>query len=42
MIVFGIRQSRTIEADEIAGGHLVALSNPAGLTQLLHTYAAEV
>ena len=30
-----------IEADEIAGGHLVALSNAAGLARQLHAYAAQ-
>ena len=31
-----------IDADEIPGGHLVALSNPAGLADRLHAYAAEL
>lgn len=31
-----------IDADEILGGHLVALSNPAGLADRLHAYAAEL
>jgi Alpha/beta hydrolase family len=31
-----------INADEIPGGHLVALSNPAGLADRLHAYAAEL
>ena len=30
-----------IEADEIDGGHLVALANPAGLADQLHAYAAK-
>lgn len=30
-----------IEADEIAGGHLVALSNPGGLAEQLQRYLAE-
>lgn len=30
-----------IEGDDIAGGHLVALSNPAGLADRLDSYAAE-
>jgi hypothetical protein len=29
-----------LEADEIPGGHLVALSNPRGLADRLHAYAA--
>jgi pimeloyl-ACP methyl ester carboxylesterase len=32
------RERLGIEADEIAGGHLVALSNPGGLAELLHSY----
>jgi hypothetical protein len=31
-----------IDADEIPGGHLVALGNPAGLAGRLHAYAAEL
>ena len=31
-----------IDADEIPGGHLVALSNPVGLADRLHAYAAEL
>jgi hypothetical protein len=31
-----------IDADQIPGGHLVALSNPAGLADRLHAYAAEL
>lgn len=31
-----------IDADEIPGGHLVALSNPSGLADRLHAYAAEL
>ncbi|HEX8006078.1 MAG TPA: alpha/beta hydrolase [Trebonia sp.] len=31
-----------IDADEIPGGHLVALSNPAELADRLHAYAAEL
>jgi Alpha/beta hydrolase family len=31
-----------IDADEIPGGHLVALSNPAGLAAQLNAYAAEL
>jgi hypothetical protein len=31
-----------IDADEIAGGHLVALSNPAGLAAQLDAYVAEL
>ncbi|HEU5203565.1 MAG TPA: alpha/beta hydrolase [Candidatus Limnocylindrales bacterium] len=31
-----------ITADEIAGGHMVALANPKGLAERLHRYAAEV
>jgi hypothetical protein len=30
-----------IEADEIDGGHLVALANPVGLADQLHAYVAE-
>jgi pimeloyl-ACP methyl ester carboxylesterase len=32
------RERLGAEADEVAGGHLVALSNPAGLAELLHSY----
>ncbi len=35
------RERLGIEADEIAGGHLVALANPVELARLLHAYAAE-
>ena len=31
-----------IDADQIPGGHLVALSNPAGLADRLTSYAAEL
>lgn len=31
-----------IDADVIPGGHLVALSNPAGLADRLHAYAADL
>jgi hypothetical protein len=31
-----------IEADEVDGGHLVALANPVGLADQLHACAAEV
>ena len=31
-----------IDADEIPGGHLVALSNPVGLADRLHAYAASL
>jgi hypothetical protein len=31
-----------VHADEIAGGHLVALSNPSGLAERLDAYAAEL
>lgn len=31
-----------LDADEIPGGHLVALSNPHGLADRLHAYAAEL
>lgn len=31
-----------IDADEIDGGHLVALSNPVALAEQLHRYAAEL
>ena len=34
------RERLGIEADEIPGGHLVALSNPAGLARQLHAYTA--
>ena len=30
-----------VDADEIPGGHLVALSNPAGVADRLHAYATE-
>ena len=32
------RERLGAEVDELAGGHLVALSNPAGLAELLHSY----
>ena len=35
------RERLGVEADEIAGGHLVALSNPVALARLLHTYAGQ-
>jgi hypothetical protein len=31
-----------VTADEIPGGHMVALANPAGLAEQLDRYAAEV
>ena len=31
-----------LDADEIPGGHLVALSNPSGLAALLVAYAAKL
>jgi len=31
-----------LNADEIQGGHLVALSNPSGLAEMLVTYAAQL
>jgi hypothetical protein len=36
------RQRLGIEADEIAGGHMVALANPRGLAERLDRYVAEV
>jgi pimeloyl-ACP methyl ester carboxylesterase len=36
------RERLGIEADEIAGGHMVALANPKGLAERLDRYAAEV
>jgi hypothetical protein len=33
-----VRDRLGIEPDEIGGGHLVALSNPHGLAELLHNY----
>ena len=33
------RERLGVEADEIAGGHMVALSNPVGLARLLDAYA---
>jgi pimeloyl-ACP methyl ester carboxylesterase len=35
------RERLGIEADVVPGGHLVALSNPAGLARQLHAYAAQ-
>jgi pimeloyl-ACP methyl ester carboxylesterase len=35
------RERLGVEADETAGGHLVALSNPGGLADLLHAHAVE-
>ena len=31
-----------LDADEIPGGHLVALSNPSGLADMLVAYAAQL
>ena len=31
-----------LDADEIQGGHLVALSNPSGLAEMLVAYAAQL
>jgi pimeloyl-ACP methyl ester carboxylesterase len=36
------RERLGIEADEIAGGHMVALANPAGLAERLDRYAVDV
>jgi pimeloyl-ACP methyl ester carboxylesterase len=36
------RERLGLEADEIPGGHMVALANPAGLAERLDRYAAEV
>ena len=36
------RERLGIEADEIAGGHMVALANPKGLAERVDRYAAEV
>jgi hypothetical protein len=36
------RERLGIEADEIAGGHMVALANPRGLAERLDRYVAEV
>ncbi|MDX6599765.1 MAG: hypothetical protein QOE87_3652 [Gaiellales bacterium] len=36
------RERLGVEADEITGGHLVALSNPVGLAAQLHAYAAQL
>jgi len=36
------RERLGIEADEIAGGHMVALANPAGLAERLDRYAGDV
>lgn len=36
------RERLGLEADELAGGHMVALSNPAGLARRLHDYAGEL
>jgi pimeloyl-ACP methyl ester carboxylesterase len=34
------RERLGVDADEVSGGHLVALSNPEGLAERLHAYAA--
>ena len=38
----GMRERLGVEADEITGGHIVALSNPVGLAAQLHAYAAQL
>lgn len=36
------RERLGLDADEIPGGHMVALANPKGLAERLHQYAAEI